>query len=178
VQTIVIVTGPPGAGKSTVGRLYAESHARAVHFHTDDFWSYIVAGFIPPFEAESEQQNQTVMQAIAVAAFTYANAGYLTVVDGIVGPWMLGYFLAQMKLHPNVELHYAVLRPRRDVALARAQAREAKSALIGEKSIMQMWEQFADLKQLEANVLDTSDEDPATTARRLSAAIVSGSLCD
>ena len=145
-----------------------------MHLHADDFWHYVVAGFIAPFEPESDAQNRAVMQAVAAAAFAYATAGYITVVDGVIGPWMLEYFQAQMNMHTNVELHYVVLRPRREVSLARAQARKSPRALVDEQPITDMWQQFANLKRYEAHVLDTSEEDSAATAVRVEAAIESG----
>ncbi|WP_444665116.1 AAA family ATPase [Cellulomonas sp. CW35] len=84
-----ILTGPPGAGKSTTARALAASHPRAVHLHTDDVWHWVVSGAVPPYLPEADAQNQTVLRVVAQAAFTYAEGGYLTVVDGIVGPWML-----------------------------------------------------------------------------------------
>ncbi|MQY06797.1 AAA family ATPase [Actinomadura macrotermitis] len=171
-SSVVILAGPPGAGKSTVAARIARRHPKAVHLRTDDFWQYIVAGAIPPYEPASRAQNETVMDAIAGAAFTYAAGGFVTVVDGIVGPWMLDHFRKQAQ----VPLHYAVLRPYRDVALARAQGRAAPDALVDRHPILTMWDQFADLGVLESHVFDTSDEDVTETERRVAEAIDSGRL--
>jgi adenylate kinase family enzyme len=168
---VVVLTGPPGAGKSTIAQDLARSQPKAVHLHTDDFWHYIVSGAIPPYEPASDAQNQTVMEVIAKAAFTYAGGGFMTVVDGIVGPWMLGHFRARAMERPDVQIDYVVLRPRRDVALARAQARTASSALIEEAPILAMWDQFADLGALDHHALDTSDDETTRSAQRVTDAI-------
>ncbi|MGW2314700.1 AAA family ATPase [Actinomadura luteofluorescens] len=174
--SVLVLTGPPGAGKSTVAARLARRHEKAVHLHTDDFWHCIVAGAIPPYEPASRSQNETVMDVIAGAAFTYASGGFVTVVDGIVGPWMLGHFRRQASLHPSVPFHYAALRPLRDVTLARAQARTAPGALVDGRPVLAMWDQFADLGELERHVLDTSDEDVAGTEARVAEAFASGRL--
>ena len=65
---ILIISGPPGAGKSTVARRLAETRdGLAVHVPTDAFYNAILSGYVAPWLAESHQQNITVTQAIAAA---------------------------------------------------------------------------------------------------------------
>ncbi|MGL5443543.1 MAG: AAA family ATPase [[Mycobacterium] stephanolepidis] len=170
---VIILTGPPGAGKSTVAGALARNFSRGVHLHTDDFWHYIVAGAIPPYEPASAAQNQTVMDVIAGAAITYATGGFTTVLDGIVGPWMLHHFRDRTF---DIAVHYVVLRPNRAVALARAQARTSPDALVDEQPVLAMWDQFASIGKFESNVLDTSTDDTRRTIERVTHAITSNAF--
>lgn len=111
---------------------------------------------------------------IAGAAYAYAAGGFTTVVDGIVGPWMLDHVRDRAREHPDLPLDYLVLRPDRDVALARAQARTSPDALVDATPILAMWDQFADLGPFERHVLDTTDRDVDVTVRAVADAVASG----
>ena len=53
---IIIITGSPGSGKTTVAKIIAKESdfTKSVHIHTDDFYHYLSKGAIPPHLAESQ----------------------------------------------------------------------------------------------------------------------------
>ena len=86
---MIIITGPPGTGKTTTASVIAmESDLeKSVHMHTDDFYHYLCKGAVPPYLPEATEQNLIIIEAFLEAAKRYVRGGYDGIVDGIVGPW-------------------------------------------------------------------------------------------
>ena len=82
---IVLLTGPPGGGKSTVGRLVAEAFERSVHIEADIVRESIVGGFVHPssemFGDEGIAQFALQREIVVAWALRKAEAGYVPVID-------------------------------------------------------------------------------------------------
>jgi len=164
----LILTGPPGSGKTTVGRLVAAAYDPSVAIMSDFFWAAIVNGAIPPWETESAQQNRAMIRASLVSATRLFSAGYATVLEGIIGPWFFDLVREELS-DSDATISYVVLRPSIEDCLFRATERlsdpQHAGALSEEAPIRHLYAQFENLGDLERNVIDTSSLSVEETAR-------------
>jgi len=117
--SLLVVTGPPGVGKSTVAALIADCLPRSVLIEGDAFFAFLRQGAIEPWRPESHAQNEIVTESAAVATGRFAR-DYPTVYDGVMGPRFLATFLAATGLDA---LEYAVLMPDVEVCVHRVMTR-------------------------------------------------------
>ena len=117
---LIIVTGPPGAGKSTVARELMQEFEPSSLVVGDVFFGFLGRGAIAPWLPEAHAQNQVVLQAAAVATGLFVVGGQTVVYDGVVGPWALPDFAAAAGL---AQLGYVVLMPSQERCLRRVATR-------------------------------------------------------
>ena len=108
--SLLVVSGPPGAGKSTISAALVEHLEPSMLVEGDAFFGFLRRGAIDPWLPESHQQNTVITAAAADTAVSIAAAGYHTVFDGVVGPWFIGEFTRRC-LAAGVELDYVLLIP-------------------------------------------------------------------
>ena len=151
---LLVLTGPPGAGKSTVARLLAGSFPMSALVQGDAFFAFVSGGWVEPWLPEAHRQNDTVIAASAAATGRFVKGGYTVVYDGVIGPWFLPAFASATGV---ATLAYAVLLPPQDVCVERVATRSGHGFTDADAA-RRMHHEFATADVEERHVLRTESE--------------------
>lgn len=167
-----MLTGPPGAGKSTVARLLAEDAGPGALVEGDAFFHFLGPEAIEPWRPESHEQNTVVTTAAAAAAGAFTTGGLATIYDGVVGPWFLPTFGRASGLD---RFDYAVLLPPVETCVERVLTRHGHG-FRNEAAARKMHAEFAAARLAERHLLNELPPDALDVAALVAAAQSSGDL--
>jgi hypothetical protein len=120
MKPIILLSGPVGAGKTTVAReLIACSAGPMVCIEGDTFWSHLVR---QPDHLPRHKNFKMIMTAMIGAALPYALYGYEALVDFSIPPWFLET-ADKVIQRKEVPVDYVVLRPAESICAARCAGR-------------------------------------------------------
>ena len=127
IPPIIVVSGAPGAGKTSVSRRLAERLPRGVHIEADALQRMIVSGAVWPdaaARAEGEAARQLRLRGThaCLLARSFAEAGFVAVVDDVVVGERRDEFVAELG---DMDWRLVLLVPSAEVLQRRNRVRAA-----------------------------------------------------
>lgn len=102
---VILISGVPGAGKTTVARLVAARFERSAHIEGDVIGHrLIVSGLVPPEGPPADKAEAQLLlrrRNICLLADSFAEAGFVPVIDDVVvSPSVLDIYFNHLKTRP------------------------------------------------------------------------------
>jgi hypothetical protein len=120
---ILVVSGLPGAGKSTTARLLATRMPRAAHVEADQLQALIVSGSVTPdpdgIRGEAERQLRLRLRNACLLARSFRADGFAAIVDDIVAGRRLDQVMEDLD---GVPFGFVMLLPELEYVKARWRA--------------------------------------------------------
>ena len=147
---LYIITGPAGAGKSTISRKIAESKSKSVLIEGDDIYHQVVGGYV---QAWKQGNNLDIFWKICIDMIDiYLSNGYTVVFNYIVNPENIKALQDKFK---EYKIKFIILITDEGTLLSRDKERP-KDCQMGERCVT-LLNNFKNKNYNKNNFLDTSN---------------------
>lgn len=125
---IFLISGSPGAGKTSVAIALMQRFLFGIHIPVDDLREWVVAGIahpVPTWTEETSRQFALARQSAAYMARLYADAGFaVAVADVLHAPDAQRFFVESLQ---GYTVHKVLLRPHPEILFERNTQRTNKA---------------------------------------------------
>ncbi|MEE9254244.1 MAG: AAA family ATPase [Pseudomonadales bacterium] len=160
---VVIVSGVPGAGKTSVAHLLAQRFVRAAHIEADALQNMIVAGGLwPGQEPIDEGYRQLSLRAknSSLLADSFFAHGFTPIIDDIVIGTRIDEYLGYLTSSP---VYLVLLQPSLEVLERRNELRDKGDAFHQAVALHEVADKAADV----GLVIDNSEQDVEATVHEI-----------
>ena len=174
-QIICLITGPAGAGKSSVSKELAKKFEKSVVIDTDYLRHMIVGGLIRPWPWNEEVKNQTFLAVknACMLASNFLEAGFNVIINDVASKTLLEEY---MKFLPK-NLKIFLLFPTLEALMKRFDTRGIDEEL--RKRTPELHEKFTKRKnEYDWQVIDSSDQTLQETTAQIFTYLINGKNYD
>ena len=170
---VLILTGPPGAGKSSVALALADRYDRVAHIDVDTLRHFVTpTGYRAPGKLGFELQRALATRNACSLARNFMAERFAVIIDDVVpGREELDLYLEELG-PAGLPVHFVRLLPSREVCKARNAGR--REGRMPESRIDVVYGEFEAARDMPGSVIDSSELTLEATVDRLQALTTSG----
>ena len=170
---ILVLTGPPGSGKTSVALALADRYDRVAHVNVDTLRHFITpTGFRAPGKDGFERQHALAVRNACDLARNYMAERFAVIIDDVLPSRDDLDLYVEALRDAGVPLHYVRLLPRRDICHERNRGRRADR--VPEERLDVVYSQFESAGETRGSLIDSSAMTVEATADRLQSLTTSG----
>ena len=135
---LVVLSGPPNAGKSATAKALCERYDRMLHIEVSVLRDFLRMGRLRPWDRspDGQRQHALLVSAACDMAQRFLEAGYGVIIEDVVTEEDLPVYIAALAdagslESSNAPVHFIVILPALDVLLERERARPTEWRLGG-----------------------------------------------
>ena len=168
---LVILSGPPNAGKSATAEALCQRYDRMLHIEVATLRDFLRMGRLRPWDGSPEGRAQRELLIVSACdmARRFLDAGYGVIIDDVVMPDDLPVYRRELA-GSDAAAHFAVLLPSLAAILERERARPTEWHRAGH--LEGVYERFAAWRGVA--VVDPGDLAPDLVADRVMAVAAEG----
>ncbi|MDG5472183.1 AAA family ATPase [Jeotgalibacillus sp. ET6] len=153
MQTVYVVSGPAGAGKSTISKALAQTLASSARIEGDVVNHMVAGGYQPPWK--SERLLELTWKNIADLSRNFVRSGMDVVIDYVAFPQEIIRLKQRLREQAECKIKYIVLQVKEEELVRRDRLRPA-SQQMGHRSI-ELARQFDENGINQKFILDTTE---------------------
>jgi guanylate kinase len=163
---VCVITGPAGAGKSTISKLLAQRFEKSAVIENDYVRRMVVGGYLRPWPWSEEVKTQEFLAVKNVIAMTenYLNEGFSVFIDIVAGRSLLEMI---RKALPQQNVHIFLLLPDEEALLKRFDNRGTGGDELKERT-KELRQRFVELPaKIQLTVMNSTNQTAEETAEEV-----------
>lgn len=170
---VLLLSGPPASGKTTLARLISERYDRVAHIDVDLIRRLRSAGLVAPWRAEPELTRQRHLASLNAAglARNFIASGVGVIIKDIILPDSMQWYVDELQAS-GVRIHLVRFLPSLQDCNARNRARREER--VRPVWLTKVYEFFVAAGDFGGVSIDSTDQSPLETADSIQALTTQG----
>jgi adenylate kinase family enzyme len=157
---VIIISGTPAAGKSSVAKALAEKFLKSAYIPVDDLWGMVIGSYVVPWDPKGPEQFKLVEKNFLSMTRNFLDEGFVVILDYVFND-------EQVKHYDELfgEVFGFLLLPSKEELKKRDLARDPEGGM--HERIEALYPDFANVPHPVLKVIDSTDQTLEETVNQI-----------